>query len=314
MPTLSDEFQGVSGFYVQIPDYYQCQQVGYDFAHATDCPYYDYYFGNVQGNPALKPINAKVWDVGLVFAPLSRLSMTVDLLHWNIDDEVTQQDPDKLLRDEAQCRDGSLDPSSSTCVAAFAQVTRDSGDFLVSFVTPKVNVSNERLTAITLGLNYVQEIGRFGSLAFQGSWNNMLKHHFKQYEDTPVINLLTNPYWSTEFRNTGNASITWNVARASTTLYANYRDKSPNYLAALTPDGYLTPGAGKLKSWTLFNLNFGYQVSDHIRLSATVDNLFDKMPPFDGSYAGTDYQPYNYLNYNIYGRSYVMEMAYRFGK
>ena len=72
-PTLSDEFQGVSGFYQLIPDYYQCQQNGFDFAHATDCLYYDYYFGNTSGNTALKPINAKVWDVGLVFAPLRGL-------------------------------------------------------------------------------------------------------------------------------------------------------------------------------------------------------------------------------------------------
>jgi outer membrane receptor for ferrienterochelin and colicin len=240
--------------------------------------------------------------------------MTVDVLSWDIDDEVTQQDSDKLLRDEALCRTGGLDPSSSACEVAFSQVTRDAGGFLLSFLTPKVNVSNEKLTALTLGLNYRQDIGRFGQLTFQGSWNNMLKHHFKQYDTTPTINLLTNPYWSTEFRNSGNASVTWNIARASTTIYTNFRDKSPNYLATLAPAGYLTPGAGKLKSWTLFNLNFGYHVSDRIQLSATVDNLFDRMPPVDRSYSGLDYQPYNYLNYNIYGRSYIMEMAYRFGK
>jgi outer membrane receptor protein involved in Fe transport len=199
-------------------------------------------------------------------------------------------------------------------VAALSQVNRDPGGFLVSFLTPKVNVSNEKLTAVTLGLSFAQEIGRFGQLAFQGSWNNMLKHHFKQYETTPTLNLLTNPYWSTEFRNTANASITWNIARASTTLYANFRDKSPNYLATLAPEGYATPGASKLKSWTLFNLNFGYRISDAITVSATIDNLFDKMPPLDRSYSGLDYQPYNYLNYNIYGRSYVLEMGYRFGK
>lgn len=314
-PTLSDEFQGESGFYQLIPDYYRCLQDGIDFAHAAaDCLYYDNYFGTTEGNPALKPINAKVWDIGLVYAPLRQLSMTVDVLSWDIDDEVTQQDSDKLLRDEALCRTGGLDPSSPNCTAALSQVTRDTSGTLLSFLTPKVNVSNEKLTALTLGLNYTQDIGRFGQLAFQGSWNNMLKHHFKQYDTTPTINLLTNPYWSTEFRNSGNASVTWNIARASTTLYANYRDKSPNYLATLTPDGYLTDGAGKLKSWTLVNLNFGYQLTDHIQLSGTIDNLFNKMPPLDRSYSGLDYQPYNYLNYNVYGRSYIMEMAYKFGK
>ena len=58
---------------------------------------------------------------------------------------------------------------------------------------------------------------------------------FQQYDDTRVLNLLTNPYWSTEFRNTTNASLTWNIARASTTLYVNSRGKAPNYLASLDP-------------------------------------------------------------------------------
>ena len=38
------------------------------------------------------------------------------------------------------------------------------------------------------------------------------------------------------------------------------------------------------------------------------------MPPFDGSYPGTELQPYNLFNYNVYGRSYMMEMSYRFAK
>ncbi len=135
----------------------------------------------------------------------------------------------------------------------------------------------------------------------------MLKHRFQQYDDTGVLNLLTNPYWSTEFRNTTNASP--NIARASTTLYVNSRGKAPNYLASPTPDGYLTDGAKKLKGWTPYNFNIGAQLTDHVSLSATVDNVFDKMPPFDGSYPGTELAPYNLFNYNIYGRSYTREMS-----
>lgn len=314
-PTLSDEFQGLSGFYQQVPDYYVCQQQGYDFAHATECPYYGYYFGQTSGNTALKPINAKVWDVGFVFAPIRNLSLTADLLHWNIDDEVSQQDSDQLLRDEAQCRDGTLDPGSSTCAAALSQVTRDDGGFLVSFVTPKINVSNEELTAITIGATYDQAIGRLGRLRLQAAWNDLLKHRYQQYAGEEVINLLTNPYWSTEFKSSANASLTWDYFdKVSATLYVNRRGKAPNYLASLTPDGYAIPGAGRLKAWTIFDLNVGYQLTSHFNLSATVDNLFDKMPPLDRSYPGTELQPYNVFNYNIYGRSYMVEMVYRFGK
>jgi outer membrane receptor protein involved in Fe transport len=313
-PTLSDEFQGLSGFYQLVPDYYQCGLAGYSFADATSCPYYNYYFGETSGNPALKPINAKVWNVGVVFAPLSKLSIEANLLHWNIDDEVAQQDSDQLLRDEASCRNGTLDPTSPTCVAALSQVTRDSGDFLVSFITPKINVANEELTALTLHATYGQDIGRFGSLNFKADYSDTLKHKYQQFTGDEVLNLLTNPYWSTEFKTVVNASITWNIARLSTTLYGIRRGSAPNYLASLNPEGYATPGAGKLKAWTLANLNVGYRLTDQINLSATVNNLFDEMPPEDRSYPGTEAQPYNIFNYNIYGRSFMMEAGYNFGK
>jgi outer membrane receptor for ferrienterochelin and colicin len=45
-----------------------------------------------------------------------------------------------------------------------------------------------------------------------------------------------------------------------------------------------------------------------------VDNVFNKQPPFDNSYAGIDNQPYNTENYNIYGRSYFVGANYKFGK
>lgn len=311
-PTLSDEFQGTSGFFQSVVDYYACAQNGQPLD--TSCSYYNSYFGQTQGNPALKPINAKVWDVGLVFAPTTKLSLTADLLHWNIKDEVSQQDSDKLLRDDYECRSGIQDPTSANCVSTLSLVTRDSGGFLVSFLTPKINVSNEKLTALTVSAAFSQEIGRFGTLDMRASWNNMMDHKYRQYEDQPTLNLLTNPYWSTEFRNSVNASVTWNVAKASTTLYMNMRGKAPNWYATDDPSGYLREGAGKLKAWTIFDLNFGYDLTDHISLSATVDNLFDKGPPKDNSYLGTEVQPYNEFNYNVYGRSYIFEMAYKFGK
>ena len=105
---------------------------GWPGARHHAAPFYGSYFGQTRGNPALKPINAKVWDVGLVFAPTSRLSLTADLLHWNIDDEVSQQDSDKLLRDDYECRSGIQDPELGPCVDTLALVERDSGGLLVS--------------------------------------------------------------------------------------------------------------------------------------------------------------------------------------
>jgi hypothetical protein len=38
------------------------------------------------------------------------------------------------------------------------------------------------------------------------------------------------------------------------------------------------------------------------------------MPPPDHSFPGIYNQPYNVFNYNVYGRSYLIEATYKFGK
>ena len=44
-----------------------------------------------------------------------------------------------------------------------------------------------------------------------------------------------------------------------------------------------------------------------------VNNLFNKMPPQDGSYPGTSGAPYNSLNFDVYGRAIYVEARYKFG-
>lgn len=317
-PTLSDEFQGESGFYQLIPDYYLCDRGGFTSANITDCPQYNYYFGSTAGNPALKPINAKVWDTGIVFSPLPNLSAAVDYFHWDIDNEVTEQDSDQLLRTEAACREGVLDIGSPTCVAALSQVTRDAGGNLVSFITPKINVANETLDAITAEVHYRQDIGAFGNLAFELNYNDLLHHKYQQFPGDVFLNLLTNPFWSTEFKSNVNASVTWDIRQFSTTVYATRRGSSPNYVSTTSPDGYAVPGAGKLGAWTLFTLNVGYDFAPGLNVSATVDNIFNRMPPVDRSYPGSaggySLPAYNEFNYNVFGRQFFIEASYKPGR
>ena len=87
---------------------------------------------------------------------------------------------------------------------------------------------------------------------------------------------------------------------------------TPNFIA--TQVGYGAPGAGTLAPWTLYNFSARYQVTHQLELSFLVDNVFNKMPPFDNSYFGYLDQPYNSLNYNNLGRSYFVGASYKFGK
>ena len=44
-----------------------------------------------------------------------------------------------------------------------------------------------------------------------------LKHSYQQFPQDPVIDLLRNPYYSTEFKTIANGSITWNIDKFSAT-------------------------------------------------------------------------------------------------
>ena len=327
VPTLADEFQGPSGYYSFVTDYSNCARIPasqggpYVGANVADCPakYGDVqFFGQQTGTPDLKPITAKVWSYGFVWAPMSKMSVSVDYLHWDINNEVNAQSANELTNTEYLCNIGTISPTSGTCEAAYAQIVRGtptSSTYLgniLEIYTPKVNVSNEQVNAITADFSYVQEIGAMGRLSFHASYSDVLKHTQQDYPTDPTIDLLRHPYYSTDFKTKVNASLTWSLNEWSATLYGNRYGRTPNYLATFY-DSYEKPGTGKLPAWTLYNASVTYNPTKNLGLSFLVNNVFNKMPPLDRSYPGTASTPYNTSNYNVYGRAMYIEANYKFG-
>ncbi|MCR6495827.1 TonB-dependent receptor [Thermomonas sp. S9] len=317
-PTLADQFQGVSGFYSSTVDYYNCALLGFDAGNVDQCParYSNLqYFGQQSGNPDLKPINAKVWSYGVVWAPTARFSVSADYYHWNIKDEVALQNVDQLMRDEANCRLGTLDINSGTCQAALSQVHRGAAGTVQSIDVKKVNIASESLNAVALGVNYRQDLGAWGELNLSGNWTRNLKHEFQQYPGDPTIDLLSDPYWSTDPKYKASASAGWNLGRWTTTVYANYLGPTPNYRATLTPAGYGYAGAGRLGSYTTLNASVNFDVTEDLKLSLLVNNLANRMPNMDvHSYPGSSGAPYNSSNFDVLGRAYYLEAKWSFGK
>ena len=324
VPTLADEFQGLSGYYSQVVDYANCARLGYVGANVVNCPskYGDVQFsGQQSGSTALKPITAKVWSYGFVWAPVERMSLSVDYLHWDINNEVNQQSASGLSLTEYQCEAGIINMNTQTCQMAFSQITRGStttyqgvpvlGD-IESIYTPKVNVSNEKVNAVTANFSYAHGIGPWGFLVWNASYSNVLKHTYQDYPGDPAIDELRHPGWSTDFKTKANASLTWAKDKWSATLYANRYGSTPNYLATVYDD-YTDKGTGKLRPWILYNASVTFKPLRNLAVSFLVNNVFNKMPPMDHSYPGTTGTPYNTLNYNVYGRAMYLEANYKFG-
>ncbi|WP_448100178.1 TonB-dependent receptor plug domain-containing protein [Luteibacter jiangsuensis] len=321
-PNLSDQFMGESGYYSTVTDYSNCARLGFDPNQSDKCdPNYSnaQFAGKQSGNTALQPITAKVWSYGFVWSPVARMKLSVDYLHWDISNEVAQESADKLVLDEYHCNNGDYDPTSPTCVNAYSKIVRNPATIdgllgtIASISTPKVNVSNEKVNALNAEFSYMLPTAHFGSFMFDTSYSDLLKHTYQPLPGDDYIDLLRRPDWSTDFKSKVNGSITWISPgeQWSTTAYFNRYGSTPNYAATQSGD-YVSEGAGKLKPWITYNASVSYRGFKDLELSFLMNNVFNKMPPKDHSYLGTEASPWNELNYNIYGRTMYVEANYKF--
>ena len=307
-PQMPAMYLGPSQSYSDVADYYQCALAG-----ATSCDDYEEQIKSTHvGNTRLKPTTAQSWTVGTVWAPTSSLSFNVDYLRIDIQNEVTLQDRDRLLRDEAQCRLGGLDPDSVTCqtlIGPEGQVTRDADGELTGVTAYYANLSEETTTSISAGMNYRFDVSRLGKFHVRLAYNDMLKHTYRDYPGDALIDQIRNPYYWDGFKSSMNGSISWQPNHHwSTTLYGRRLGRSPNY-AALEYAG-THDGKGWLHPWITFNWSLSYKPTHALAFSFKVHNLANKMPPHDAS--NNDYPYYNDELYDVYGREYSLEARLKF--
>lgn len=312
VPTLADEYSGASGYYSTVTDYYNCR----GYANLSDCPAkyaQASFFSSTSGNVKLKPITAKNWNYGVVWAPTPNFSATVDYLHFDISNEVGTIPVDTLSQQNSLCLQGLLDPSSPTCRNAISSITRDQFGAIQSIYAPKLNIAREQVNAITANIKYLMDIGWLGNLSFVGAYSDELKHTQQPLAGDPFINYLTSPLYSTDFKTKVNASVTWSTGKWASTLYVNRDGRSPNYLATVY-NNYTDPGTGYVKALYTYNASVQFTPTSNLTLSFLVNNLFNSMPPIDYSYPGYVAGPYNPTNYDVYGRTMYLEATYKFAK
>ncbi len=324
-PTLSDQFQGLSGYYAYDTDYYRCGQDGYTPADVAGCSYEStQYFGTQSGSTDLRPITAKTWNLGFVWAPIPNLSLSADYLSWDIKDEVKQLSADQILQQEYYCRRNEPGPGIISCDNVYAWVQRNSSnEALISVYTPKINVARQKLELVTATANYLLDIGNWGALNFSANYTAKRKHELQTDPSQRYIDLINapnanwvydaGPKWKAD------GAVGWAIGKWTTTLYANMLGATPNYLAYANDSyGYVHSSgakAGKWGTYTTYNLGIDYAAMENLKLSLQVNNLTNKMPDNQAhSYPGTETTPYNSALYSALGRSVFAEIRYDFAR
>ena len=242
----------------------------------------------VGGNPNLKAEKTKNYNVGFEWEPQNRTAIGLD---WykivisdaigtgNIQTIINQNDPTVVVRN----------PNGTIAY---------------------VNFDYQNLNALTtqgFELNYrTAAPTAVGTFTVSGNWAYVW--HFEQTAGGATVDFAGNdgaidtPYGASFPRWKGNTNFGWSYGPVDATL------------THLFTGGYvLTQMAGKVSPYSQFNLSANYHVQQNLTVYGTVNNLFDRRPPYDPLWlefpTATPYDPSLYSNE---GRYAEIGVRYRF--
>ena len=290
-------------------DYYQCRTDEPGFSNGDcyddgswDVSTFDVYSGNMD----LQVETSKSFTVGMVWSPIPRLDLTVDYYRIRVSNQVQVQDRDQLRIVEADCRLGkttggaSVDISSPTCVDALARVVRDADGDITSMRFGPINIANEETSGIDLTASYRWQTENAGDFRFSGSHTWVERHRNQQYPGDPWEDMLDVSYTYASPRIKSNLGMSWDRNQWGASLFGTYLGRLANY----DNDAWIP------STWR-FNAGARYDVNDHLRMALSVNNLFDKMPPVDPTWANYPY--YDTAWFDSLGRSYYLQVTVKFG-
>ncbi|WP_298576942.1 TonB-dependent receptor [uncultured Luteimonas sp.] len=291
-------------------DYYDCRTAEPGMSNGDcyddgsyDVSTFDVYTGNMQ----LDVETSTSASAGLVWSPSADFDLALDYYRIRVSNQVQTQDRELLRQTEADCRLGatdsgtSVDPSSPTCLDALARVVRDADGVITSVHFAPVNIANEETSGLDLAANYRLRTDMAGDFRFSASYNWTHRHSRQLYPGDPREDMLDVGFSATTLpRSKGNLGASWERGAWGGSLFGTYVGRVANY-----DNDAWTPA-----TWR-FNAGAAYRVTDHLRVSLTVNNLFDRMPPRDATWANYPY--YDTSWFDSLGRSYFVQMTWKLG-
>jgi len=244
------------------------------------------------GNPDLQPERTKNYNLGFELSPDAKTDVGFDWYKIVIDNVIGSPDIQATL----DANDKNVVVRNTDQSIAYVNSEYENLD---SLRTDGFEATFRKTVATTLG-----------NFTLSGDWAYVW--HFN-VEDTSggTVNCAGNdacsnqPFGASFPRWKGSMTLDWNYRKFDTAL--TYLYNSPY---TMTEDG-LTPYS--VPSYSQFNLSATYTGIKHWTLYATLNNLFNRMPPYDPLYLNPNYGiPYDPSLYNNEGRFVEVGASYRF--
>ncbi|MDE1918183.1 MAG: TonB-dependent receptor [Sphingomonadales bacterium] len=263
------------------------------------------------GNSLLQPETANTWTLGAVITPLHGLNISVDYYHVKIAGAISSLSTGEIIAD---CYGATGNPGFSAGNPYCQRIQRDPNSGNIQLLTSGLfNYNSMLLDGIDTQIDYQFRLDQIGLPATAGNLHvGTIVSYLGRYtvtdglgnvtryagaiSDTLVTadgeNLYAHPRWK------ANSFVTYNNGPFTGTLRWRYIGGMANLDA---------PGSS-VPSVSYFDLDAHYTFDKRITISAGVNNLGDKSPPFIGTLElRTDA-----ATYDVVGRSFYMAAKVKF--
>ncbi|MFC0251094.1 TonB-dependent receptor [Massilia consociata] len=266
-------------------------------------------------NPALSPERSKSWNVGVIWDPLPRTSISLDFWQIKRKNEINQEQLDAAIAAGSVARDPTTaDPG----------IPGDPGA-ITAVLARYVNSASTKVRGIDLDARQSFPLpGGYGNLVFDAKYTFLDKWErteqdgsTRDYAGTHGNCDVTNCVGTPDHK--ANLRATWERSNWRVSANVNYRGRIDNTLFKNDPAGCAThfangndaPTDCELASFTTVDLTFRWKPQQRWEIFGSIQNLFDKRAPLDPlTYGAVSYNPLDY--YGAIGRFATLGARYTF--
>lgn len=266
-------------------------------------------------NPDLSPERSKSWNVGVIWDPLPRTSISLDFWEIKRKNEINQEQVDAAILAGRVARDPST---------AEAGIPGDPGA-ITAVLASYVNSAKTKVRGLDIDARHSMALpSGYGNLVFDAKWTHLFKWERTEQDGSTrdfagthgncdVTNCIGTP------DNRANLRASWERENFRLTANLNYRGKIDNTLFKDDPDGCAThfangndaPTNCELASFSTVDLVFRWKPQQRWEIFGSIQNVFDKVAPLDPlTYGAVSYNPLDYAG--AVGRFYTLGARYSF--
>ncbi|WP_350433050.1 TonB-dependent receptor [Shewanella sp. H8] len=259
----------------------------------------------VGGNDLLTPEEADITTLGFVYSPsfVEGLSLTVDYYDIEISNTITAVDSNYVANQCMDANGAKINADTALCQAANIEID---GSGRISFDNGLQNIGETNTSGYDINIAYVFDAA---GLSWKANLDTTLLSEYEEFDQDGT---------AVDYRGfiTGNAGsfakiktnldLTASGDDWSATYEVRYIDGMDSFACEDDPSACYAPSVDSI---VYHDLSGSYDLTETVRLSGGVNNIFDKEPPYYTGNLDSNTDPYTY---DVLGRYFFVRASVKF--